>query len=160
MNANAHSYPRLAAAGYVFKNGEVSAPGENGTIKDYSLLTKMEGRLSNIAYMAHAIDIFDTAQSNVAPNKDGTQQFAHLMNYERDLFWTGYIYVALRRFQREERNDLLRTGIGLLLAYEQGIMSGRDAVQALAPNLVQMHDMRVDDGGKEIERQRQLPEPA
>lgn len=162
MNIKASDYPRLEAAGYEFLEGRVQAPGAGpgNNIREKAFLDQLEGRLSNIAYMAHAIDIFDTASSCVARNPAGGQQFAHLMNPKRDLVWTGFLYVALRRFEREGRLDLLRAGLGLLIAVEKGIASGRDAVQAMAHDLVQLHDIRDDDGGKAIERQNQLPGPA
>ena len=158
MPINARNHPLMAAAGYLFDKGSVSAPGADKRITDESLIEKIEGRLHNVQYMAHAMDIFDTASSNVPPDRQGSLQFAHLMKQEGELVWHGYIYSALRRFQRQQRNDALRAGLGMLFAVESGIIAGRDAVLALAPDYIQMHDMRNDDGGKDLERQRQLPE--
>lgn len=158
MLINAENYPLMAAAGYLFDKGSVGAPGTNKRITDEALIDKIEGRLNNVQYMAHAMDIFDTASSNVPPNRQGGLQFAHLMRQEDDLVWHGYIYAALRRFQRQNKNDALRAGIAMLFAVENGIVAGRDAVLALAPDFIQMHDLRNDDGGKALERQRQLTE--
>tara|TARA_B100000929_G_scaffold130776_1_gene103529 strand:+ start:1790 stop:2278 length:489 start_codon:yes stop_codon:yes gene_type:complete len=154
-------YPRLAEAGYEFDGKNVKAPGacQGDVIRDPDLLDKLEGRLSNVDYMAHAIDIFDTARSNVPGTPAGNEQFAHLMRRE-NLVWHGLLYVALRRFQREGRNDALRAGLAMLISTERGIIAGRDAVQAMAPDLVQMQDIRDDDGGKQLERQAQLPATA
>ena len=159
MQITAESHPLMAAAGYVFDKGRVSAPGAETHIKDRDLIHKIEGRLHNVQYMAHAMDIFDIASSNVPPNRQGSFQFAYLMKQEDEYVWHGYIYAALRRFQRQGRNDALRAGLGMLLAVENGIIAGRDAVLALALDYVQMHDIRDDDGGKALERQRQLPDP-
>lgn len=157
----AHGYPRLAEAGYEFDGKNVKAPDacQGDVIRDPELLDKLEGRLSNVDYMAHAMDIFDIAQSNVPGTNAGNQQFAHLMSREH-FVWHGLLYVALRRFQREGRQDALRAGLAMLISTEQGIIAGRDAVQAMAPDLVQMQDTRDDDGGKQLERQAQLPAKA
>ena len=159
MPIDAENHPLMAAAGYVFDKGRVSAPGAETHIRDETLIEKIEGRLNNVEYMAHAMDIFDIASSNVPPNRQGGLQFAHLMKQEGELVWHGYIYAALRRFQRQNRDDALRAGIAMLFAVENGIIAGRDAVLALAPDFIQMHDLRNDDGGKALERQHQLPEP-
>jgi hypothetical protein len=157
----ADAYPLMAAAGYVFTEGRVSAPGAaaGDHITDERTLTNIEGRLDNIAYMARAIDLYVEGRSDAEPNLDGTKQFMHLIDDASGFAMRGWLYVALRRFQRMGRLDALRAGLGMLFAAEKGIMSTRDAVQALAPDLVQMHDTRDDEGGKALDRQRQLPEP-
>ena len=158
MQITAESHPLMAAAGYVFDKGRVSAPGGETHVRDTDMIETIEGRLNNVQYMAHAMDIFDTASSNVPPNRQGSLQFAHLMRQEGELVWHGYIYAALRRFQRQGRYDALRAGLAMLFAVEKGVIAGRDAVLALAPDYIQMHDLRDDDGGKALERQRQLPD--
>ena len=110
--------------------------------------------------MARAIDLFDGLETDIAGTQGGQEQFDHLINTPHFL-WTGYLYVALRRLQRNNQNAGLRAGLALLLASDQGLVAARDVVEAMAPDLVQKEDLRDDDSEKQfLDRaaQRALPE--
>ena len=95
MPIEADDHPLMTAAGYVFDKGRVSAPGAETHIRDESLVDKIEGRLNNVQYMAHAMDIFDIASSNVPPNGQGSLQFAHLMKQDGELVSVSYTHLTL-----------------------------------------------------------------
>ena len=152
MNTLAQAgYPRLAEAGYEYTDRGVMAPGANKPITDPELLDKLEGRLDNIEYMAKAIDIFDTGASDVAGTQSGQNQFDHLINTPH-LVLTGYLYVALRRFQRCNRPEALRAGLAMLLTAELGLVGEKDLVASMAPDLVQKEDIREDDLERQLVR--------
>ncbi|MAM39529.1 MAG: hypothetical protein CL949_13740 [Erythrobacter sp.] len=153
----AAEYPRMAAAGYLFTNTTAYAPGSDkvGHIRKEQTLDRLEGRLCNVEYMAHAMDIFDTGASVLPLNREGRRQFDYFVN-GRGKAILGLLYVALRRFQRENRRDALRAGLAMLVASEDGIISVRDAVNAMAPDLIQMLDGFDDEREKALTRAAQI----
>lgn len=145
-----NTHPLMLANGYEISGESQSlrAGTGGGSIQD-DIADRLEGRLSNVRYMAHAMDIFDTGQSHEPYDHSGSRQFDHLMS-KPGLQWTGYLYVAIRRAQRERRLLDVQRGLALLLAMEQGIIEGRAAVSAAAPELTLMEDMRADEGEKPL----------
>lgn len=131
-------FPRLAAAGYEMSSSGLLAPGVHKTdaLTDENLLSRMEGRLANVAYMAKPIDVLETGHSDAEHIPGGSSQFKHLLKTSH-LVWTAFQYIALRRAERDGRADALRAGLALMIAAEDGRVSHRDAANMLAPDLVQ-----------------------
>lgn len=126
----------MAAAGYIFENNEIRAPGShtNDKVQKKDVAPRIEGRLNNVNYMAYAIDMFDVGATEEIESASGTKQFQYLIS--SDFLFTGLIYVALRRFQRQGQLEALRGGLALLFGVEDGVLSARDAVSAMAPDLL------------------------
>jgi hypothetical protein len=110
------------------------------------------GRLSNVAYMAHAIDAADgIAPVDRAPSVAGGQrQFDHMMDGgQKGIVESGRCYVALRRAQREGDHDRVRTGLVLMVAADNGEIGYKDVLKAIG-----------DDGMPrqlKIEQERPVP---
>lgn len=150
-------FPLLIKAGYVVTDTAIVLPNTNLKIENHDLATHMEGRLHNAIYMGAAIDFFDgifddfdLGNPDETKNIRGTKQFAHLMNHHD--VWLGYLYVALRRFQRNGENARLRALLPLIFAHEEKKVSGRDVLETFAPDLVQKEDIRYDNSEKEQAR--------
>lgn len=139
----------LRSVGYVVTDGPfngISAPGSgthhNGrpmtaSSRSHDRLREMNGRMSNIAYMARAIDELDGV-AHRGPERDdavgGREQLIHMLGTDMpELRMTGLLYVALRRLQRTDSLSALRTGLVILLAHDNGEISGRDALSAVWP---------------------------
>lgn len=140
----------LRSVGYVVTDGPfngISAPGSeihrNGrpmtaSSRSHDRLREMNGRLSNISYMAHAIDELDGVAHRGPEHGDAESGRAQLISMldtdmpERRM--TGLLYVALRRLQRIGNISGLRTGLVILLAHDRGEISGRDALSAVWPD--------------------------
>ncbi len=145
---SADKFPLLAAAGFTFTKEGALAPGGDEPIRRLATLEKLEGRLANVRYMAAAMDEFDIGSTDQPNDANGRRQFEHLMNPSFPDRWTGYIYVAMRRFQRDGELAKLSLMLGMLVAYEDKLVSGRALLDTIAIDLVQMADLRDDDGEK------------
>ena len=154
--ATSNEYPLMHAAGYLFENGAAYAPGPHRQTRVRRSLWDVEGRLHNLAYMAAAIDLFDLRSTDLAPNWNGARQFDFFMNGDEKANFMGYLYVALRRLQRAGNLAGLRAGLALLFAEEDGIITLRDAVSAIAPDLIQKHDYFDDGKEKALTRASQI----
>jgi hypothetical protein len=102
----------------------------------------MNGRLSNLAYMAKAIDEYDGVVYGGPDREDfaqGKQQFDHLMS-RSGLKGIGLTYMALRRIQRAGNLVALRVGLTILLALDHDEISASDALAALDPSLLASQD--------------------
>ncbi|AXK43797.1 hypothetical protein [Erythrobacter aureus] len=144
----ADKFPLLAAAGFTFSKDGALAPGGDEPIRRTATLDKLEGRLANVRYMAAAMDEFDIGSTDQPTDVNGRRQFEHLMSESFPDRWTGYIYVAMRRFQRDGEFTKLALMLGMLIAYEDKLISGRALLESIALDLVQMADLRDDDGEK------------
>lgn len=100
---------------------------QSGT-RQIDRLRHLSGRMSNIAYMARAMDQYDGIQGTEGSTA-GDKQFEHLFTIDEG--GLALIYFALRRLQRAGEVDLLRHGLALLMAYEDGVISISDALSAI-----------------------------
>jgi len=139
-------YPNLHANGFTGKldtrHGHgysqtkliVSSPihGNNDKpIVDVKLLEKMDGRLSNVAYMASEIDSMDGLNGLVEQNKDGALQYNHLLS---KMPVTAKIYQALRRLQRDGKYGGVYLLLIMLLQYEDNVLP-ESAILSVVENL-------------------------
>ncbi len=154
--ATSTEYPLMHAAGYLFENGAAYAPGSYRQAPVRRSLRDVEGRLHNLSYMAAAIDLFDIQSTDLAPNWNGSRQFDYFMNSGEQANFMGYLYVALRRLQRSGNLAGLRAGLALLFAEEDGIITLRDAVSAIAPDLIQKHEAFDNGDEKALTRAYQI----
>lgn len=92
---------------------------------------KMGGRVSNIGYMARAMDHYDGVTSPADGTPQGDRQFEHLLSRFPT---SAMVYFALRRRQRNGDLAGLRTGLALLLAFEQDLITPHDILAALWPD--------------------------
>lgn len=130
-------YPRMVAAGYLFsEDGEAKTPSSkpNATIWDERLLANIEGRLENLQYMSHAMDMFDITESREHENTQGTRQFQHLLEKST---WVALVYVVMRRHQRNYNKEGLRAVMAILLSCEKGIASEKDALNIIGSDLLE-----------------------
>lgn len=93
-------------------------------------LASMNGRLSNIEYMARAMDRLDNVADPAPGTSAGDRQFAHLVEHHPT---AALLYFALRRLQRNGDVDGLRRGLTVLLAYDHDEMDSEDAIAMLWP---------------------------
>lgn len=101
----------------------------------------MCGRLSNLHYMAAAIDKAEHLIDEIPAtdyDRSGEKQFQYLMS-QPHLMATGLIYIALRGFQRTGDIPRMRAALTLLIEHERHGLDGRDAV-ALIFGLSKEHD--------------------
>ena len=147
---SAKDIPNLLSIGYILKNNTLALPGGHAgdAIKEPSVIKILEGRLSNVAYMARAIDIFDQAEEKAEGTMMGKKQFDHLMNQDR-LRSAAHVYIGLRRAQRTSNMQMLRIGLSLLVAAEKGLMTMQDVARLLTPDL-------ADEKAIPIERAERL----
>ena len=97
-------------------------------------MNHIAGRLSNIQYMANAIDAADGVPEAERARgvAGGARQFAHLMESDRrDGRDMGRCYVALRRAQRAGDHDRVRIGLVMLVAADRDEIGHSDVLRAL-----------------------------
>lgn len=97
-------------------------------------MNHIAGRLSNVQYMANAIDAADgipeADRARAVPG--GARQFAHLMEADgSDRGAMGRCYVALRRAQRDGDHDRVRVGLVMLVAADMKEIGHSDVLRAL-----------------------------
>jgi hypothetical protein len=126
------NYPLLSDAGFNF-------PQANLTNKQ---IESMEGRLNNVQIMAHAMDIFDKGKSNIVENKLGSKTFFSLMSCGETAM-LGCVYVAMRRFQRENKLAELRATLTLLIMAENGVLAFADILQTVSPEVLELYNVPI-----------------
>ena len=97
-------------------------------------MNHISGRLSNVQYMANAIDAADgiPEADRARGVAGGARQFAHLMESDRrDGGDMGRCYVALRRAQRAGDHDRVRVGLVMLVAADRDEIGHSDVLRAL-----------------------------
>ena len=97
-------------------------------------MNHIAGCLSNVQYMANAIDAADgipeAERARSVPG--GARQFAHLMEGDgKDRGDMGRCYVALRRAQRAGDHDRVRVGLVMLVAADKDEIGHSDVLRAL-----------------------------
>ena len=121
------AFPRCLAAGIV-----VTEATPKSLLGRFDLY---EGRLSNVAYMAHAIDAADGIDGGpaTAHQAQGRLQIAHLLSWDGGSAHghVGLLYVALRRLQRAGDLQRMRAGLALLVAVDTRELDGTAALAAL-----------------------------
>lgn len=129
-------YPHMVAAGYLFsEDGEAKSPTSkpSSTIWHERMLENIEGRFDNLQQMANAIDLFDVNESRENETIQGNRQFQNLLEKST---WIALLYVVMRRHQRKYDKQGLRTIMSLLLSCEKGIISEKDALSVVGPDLL------------------------
>lgn len=123
----------LTSIGFTVRStGELClADGEEVCDRNFDQLETMAGRVSNIRYMANAMDLYDRISQPAPAVRGGRQQFEHLLNFIPNL---ALIYFALRRLQRQNNLPALRSGLSLLLAFEKQQISAEDVLSILWPH--------------------------
>ena len=130
---------RLAAIGFKMLPGGSRprlALADGTAVREERLerFAAIAGRLSNVAYMARAVDRLDGVAEPAPGTSDGDRQFAHLVAVGRSTAGdhpVALIYVALRRLERAGDFARLRAGLAILLAFDDGELCGAVAVDAV-----------------------------
>jgi hypothetical protein len=109
-------------------------------------MNHIAGRLSNVQYMANAIDAADgiPEAERARGVAGGARQFAHLMESDRrDGGDMGRCYVALRRAQRAGDHDRVRIGLVMLVSADRDEIGHSDVLRALGDDGIPK-SMRLD----------------
>ncbi len=108
-------------------------------------MREVVGRVSNVAYMANAIDEADgVPRENRAPaSNGGHRQFKHLIEGDAGVHPIGLAYVALRRAQRRGDDDMFRAGLLMMVVADRGLAAHSAVNAALLDDGVPA-DRRVD----------------
>lgn len=92
---------------------------EDDPIRSEELLNKLNGRLSNVAYMAKRIDEDDGVSNPAESGHKGSLQYRHL---QQKAPTDAKTYKVMRRLQRENNNKALYEILIAFLQYEDDLL--------------------------------------
>lgn len=109
-------------------------PRQSRSKESVNLMGHIAGRLSNVEYMANAIDEADgiPPAHRARLIKGGHEQYQHLLSDRMPgMQGAAMCYNALRQAQRENDEVGLRTGIAMLAMADHGMVGYKDVLDAM-----------------------------